>query len=229
VNRILLPVVAAQGLWMRATIKMAAPATGPTEGRVGDTAGSPLRIGVLGESTAAGCGVDTHEEGFPGCLAREFVARTGRPVTWEVVGQFGATSRRIRHRLLPELGGELDLAVLLAGGNDVLARRTPGEWRDDLTAIVSGLADRAEHVVVSGIPPFARFSSWPATLARYLGERAATLDEISRQVCAERQRTTWIDTSAPPADFLARDRFHPSAAGYRGWAEAVADQLAIVG
>jgi lysophospholipase L1-like esterase len=140
-----------------------------------------LRIGVLGESTAAGCGVDTHEEGFPGCLAREFVARTGRPVTWEVVGQFGATSRRIRHRLLPELGGELDLAVLLAGGNDVLARRTPGEWRDDLTAIVSGLADRAEHVVVSGIPPFARFSSWGAARPP-AGVRRAAADHVDRHV-----------------------------------------------
>lgn len=33
-------------------------------------------------------------------------------------------------------------------------------------------------------------------------------------------------TGVPPADFFASDRFHPSAAGYRLWAEVVADHLA---
>lgn len=114
-NRALLPIVAGQGMWVRATTRMAAPATGPTTGTVGDPSRETLRVGVLGDSTAAGCGVDTHDDGFAGCLARALAARTGRTVTWEVVGEFGATSRRVRYRLLPRLGDNLDIAVLLAG------------------------------------------------------------------------------------------------------------------
>jgi lysophospholipase L1-like esterase len=215
-------------MWMRSTIKLAPPATGPTSGTVGTTSRAPLRIAVVGESTAAGCGVDVHDNGFPGCLAREITARTQRPFQWEVVGQFGATARRIRYRLLPQVGEDLDLAVLLAGGNDVMTGREPGQWRDDLSAIVDDLMERAHHVVVAGIPPFALFPSMPNTLGRYLSERAAALDEVSQRICGVRPCTTWITTTGvPPPDFFAHDRFHPSASGYRRWAKVVADRLVL--
>jgi hypothetical protein len=51
VKRLLLPVAAVQGKWMRATIRPAPPATGPTSGTVETTSGAPLRIAVVGEST----------------------------------------------------------------------------------------------------------------------------------------------------------------------------------
>jgi lysophospholipase L1-like esterase len=226
VNRLLLPVIAVQGMRLRSTIITTPPATGPTSGTVGSASGPPLRLAVLGDSTAAGCGVDTHDNGFTGWLARELAGRARRTVSWQVVGQFGATARRIRHRLLPQLGADLDVAVLLAGGNDVLARRTPAEWREDLAAILDGLTDRAEQVVVAGIPPFASFPSLPGTLGRYLGEHASALDAVSRQLCAEHPRTTWVTpTGVPPPDYFAHDRFHPSASGYRFWAQVVADRL----
>jgi lysophospholipase L1-like esterase len=230
VNPLLVPIVAVQGMWMRSTIKLASPAAGPTSGTVGDPSRPPVRIAVVGESTAAGCGVDTHDDGFPGWLARELAARTRRPVGWEVVGQFGATARRIRYRLLPRLGEDLNVAVLLAGANDVLTRRTPRQWGDDLAAIVEDLAHRAEQVAVAGVPPFAAFPSLPTALGRYLAQGAGALDEVSQQVCAKQPRTIWIGSTdilpIGPA-FFAHDRFHPSAAGYRRWAQVVADHLVL--
>jgi len=233
VNPLLLPVVAVQGMRVRAATEVLAPAAGPTSGTTGgDTSQPPLRVAVLGESTAAGCGADTNDNAFPGRLARELATRTGRSVQWQVVGQYGATARRIRYRLLPVIGGDqLKVAVLLAGVNDVLTRRAPKEWRDDLKAIVDGLSERAEHVVVAGVPPFDVFPSLPATLGRYLAERARALDEVSRQVCRERSLTTWIGSvdilPTDDPDFFASDRFHPSAYGYRRWAQAVADRIEL--
>lgn len=229
-NRLLLPVAAIQGRRMRATIKPAPPASGPTRGSVGTGAGSgggvPLRIAVVGESTAAGSGVDTHDEGFAGRLAREINARAERPVQWQVVGRFGATAQRIRDRLLPELDEGLDVVVLLAGGNDVMTRSSPDQWRENLSAIVDDLLKRAERVVVAGTPPFAHFPSMPTTLGRYLSERAAALDEVSQQVCAKHSGATWVTMpGVPPRHFFASDQFHLSAAGYQRWAEVVADHL----
>lgn len=229
-NPFVLPIVAVQGLWIRATTEMLPPAAGSATGIAGDGPGRPVRLAVVGESTAAGCGVASHGEGFTGCLARELAARAGRPAAWEAVGQHGATARRIRYRLLPRLGCGLDVVVLLAGVNDVLTRRAPGQWGDDLAAIVDDLAARAEHVVVTGIPPFAAFPALPRTLARYLARRAEALDEVSRQVCAGRARVMWIssaDLFSVDPDFFARDRFHPSAPGYRRWAEVVAHRLTV--
>lgn len=215
---------------MRSRTELLPPASGPTSGITAaqETPGLPLRIGVLGESTAAGCGVATHEEGFTGHLAREFAVRAGRPVSWEVVGQHGATARWIRYRLLPQLGKNLDVAVLLAGANDVLTRRTPEEWGEDLTAILEGLDTRARRVVISGIPPFDAFPSIPTTLGRYLTARAEALDAVSRRIIAQLPQATWISTHefAPMGpDFFARDRFHPSAVGYRRWAQLTAEHL----
>ena len=225
-QRLRAPVAAAQGIWLRSTRTMAPPAAGPTSGTAGPDGGPPLRLAVLGESTAAGCGVERHEDGFTGSLARLLAGRTGRPVHWQVVGRFGATSRRIRYRLLPEIDEGLDVAVLLAGGNDVLSGRGPEEWRDHLTAVVDELLNRADQVLVAGTPPFQLFPSMPATLGLVLAGRAATLDEVSREVCAARPGTTWVTMNdIPRPEYFAADRFHLSAEGYRHWAEVIADHL----
>lgn len=220
-----LPVVAVQGLWLRSTLRLASAPGGGTSGTAGGPAGPPLRLAVLGDSTAAGCGVTGDDEAFAAGFAREISARTRRPAHWEAVGQFGATARRIRFRLAPRLGDDLDIVVLLAGANDVMAGRGPARWRDDLTGILADLADRTHRVVVAGIPPFRRFPSIPARLAHYLSERADALDAVSREVCAQNpKRTTFISSPAgtPPPEFFSADRFHPSALGYRLWAQDIA-------
>jgi len=101
----------------------------------------------------------------------------------------------------------------------------PRRWDKDLHAILDDLGRRAKLVAVIGIPAFETFPSLPKALGRYLTWRASILDSVSRKVCAARPRTTWISTTAiQPVlpDFFARDGFHPSAAGYRRWAQAVA-------
>jgi lysophospholipase L1-like esterase len=225
-------VAAAQGIWLRATVKPAPPAGGPDRGTAAGgppgRAGDPLTVVVLGDSCAAGCGVATHDEGFAGCLARSVAARTGRPVAWQAIGQYGATVTRIRHKLLPRVGSGVDLVVLLAGANDVLGRREPAVWSEDLTAILDGLADRTRHVAVVGIPPFALFPSIPTTLGRHLAKSAAALDEASRRICATRPATRWVGATAEPGHgFFAADRFHPSGDGYRMWAQTVADEFTV--
>lgn len=139
------------------------------------------------------------------------------------VGQPAATARRIRYSLLPRLGKDLTVAVVLAGVNDVLTRRTPQEWGDDLTAIVEEVTGCAERVGVTGIPPFDAFLAMPSVLGRYLTERAAALDEVSRRICEAQPRATWIGAPAllpVGPELFARDHFHPSAFGYRRWAGA---------
>ncbi|MFD4764213.1 hypothetical protein ACFWOJ_36970, partial [Streptomyces sp. NPDC058439] len=114
-NPLLVPVVAAQAVYLRLSTETLPAAGGPESGTTDETVGAPagepageragaaaggaagagpLRVAVVGESTAAGCGVERHEEGFTGQFARELSARTGRPVDWAVRGRYGATARR---------------------------------------------------------------------------------------------------------------------------------------
>ncbi|MGK3952437.1 SGNH/GDSL hydrolase family protein [Microbacterium sp. I2] len=222
-------IVAAQGWWVRRTIHLLPPAGGPASGLIGDSLDEPLRIAVVGESTAAGAGVRAHQDGFAGALAHGLAESAGRPVLWSVVGQFGATARRIRHRLVPQLGPRYDLVVLLAGANDVLSGRSAAEWREDLTAILDLLALRTGRTIVVGTPPFASFPSLPRTLRRHLAESGHVLDEVARQVCAAREDAEWMPSADDQVDvgpdFFAADGFHPSAIGYRRWAGLVRQRV----
>ena len=234
-----LPVVATQALWVRSRTPKLPPASGPTSattGGDGPDPDRPYRLAVVGESTAAGVGVSTHDDGFTGSLARELAARTGRSVEWTVVGRDGATARRIRHRLVPELietaSSPWDTVVVLAGVNDVLGRRDPGEWSEDLTAIIDELSRHAARVVIAGVPPFEQFPSVPRTLARFLARRAAALDTASQRVCAGRPRTVWVsstDSMPMRPEFFSSDRFHPGALGYEHWARLIAEHVMLSG
>lgn len=221
----LLPVVAAQAAWVRWRTEVLHPADGPVHGSAGTGSSRPLRLGLVGESTAAGVGVCRHRHGFPGRLAEAWSTRTGRRVEWRVSGRSGATVAEIRAELLAGLGDGLDLAVALVGVNDVIRRRTAEQWRQDLDGLVGDLGARAHRVVVAGVPPFEVFPALPRTLARCLADRAAVLDAVSRQVCAAHPRACWLPTTSPGPGGFARDGFHPSADGYRQWAEVVAAVL----
>ena len=219
--------VAAQGLRVRRGVEVLPEASGARTGRVEGT-GPEVRVVVIGESTAAGCGVATHDEGFAGALAGALSAADGRAVAWEVCGASGATLQRIRDELVPQLRGVADVAVLLAGVNDVLTRRSPAQWADDLKSTLELVAAHAVTTVVAGVPPFEAFPALPRTLARFLAQRARSFDAASAEVCAARLNTQWIRTEGlvplEPA-FFARDGFHPSAAGYATWAEGIAHHL----
>jgi lysophospholipase L1-like esterase len=186
-----------------------------------------MRLAVIGESTAAGCGVENYEDSIAAAFARCLADRRGHDVSWFVLGQDGATSRRILHRLMPDLADGWDLVVLLAGVNDVLSRRRPAEWRANLEAILHGLEARSRRVVVAGLPTFAEFPQLPVALSRYLDRRARALDRVAEQVCQQRDHAVWVGSEGVEAgpDFFAIDGFHPSAEGYRQWANLLCERL----
>lgn len=204
----------------------------------------PLRLLVVGESTAAGVGVTSHDQGLAGQLATLLADQHQRAVDWAVVGQTGATLRRIRHRLLPlvpQVPGDYDLVVLLAGVNDVLGGTAPQSWAADLSAVLDGLGTRLApegRLVVAGVPPFIHFPSLPNLLAAYLDTRGRRLDVATRAVLAG-----YVEQPAPPGEdrysfasardlmptggspapgWFAADGFHPGPVGYAEWARGLA-------
>lgn len=231
-NPLLLPLVAAQAAHVRRTIGKEPRPQGPTNGVVpapatGDGSG-PLRLLVVGDSSASGRGAPTHDLAFAASMARAVAERAERAVEWRALGKYGATSERIRHGVLTKVSGDWELAVLLVGVNDILARRAVEAWTRDLTAIVETLQKHVAHTVVPGIPEFGAFPSLPRTLRRYLSERGKALDSAARLVCAGRRSVQWVSSAdLGPAEpsFFAADGFHASPAGYARWAQAICDHI----
>jgi lysophospholipase L1-like esterase len=178
----------------------------------------------------ARCGVEQHQQGFAAQIAAEYADAGQCEVRWQVVGQYGATARRIRYRLVPQLRTGLDAALVLAGANDVLAGRERDLWQADLGGIIELLTSRARRVVIIGLPPFGSFPALPRPLRGLLAERATALDAAARDTCHRHPRAVWVAATALSRteigpDFFASDRFHPSAVGYARWARDVARQL----
>src|SRR5204863_10065641 len=124
-NPLLLPLVAAQAAYVRRTIGKEPRPEGPTKGFVPGPAAadgsSPLRLLVIGDSSASGRGAPTHDLAFAGSMARAIAERTERPAEWRARGKYGATSERSRHGILTKVTGEWGLAGVLVRVNGILA------------------------------------------------------------------------------------------------------------
>jgi EmrB/QacA subfamily drug resistance transporter len=232
---LLLPVLAAQGYRLRRTTPRL-PEAADREGLVPDRYPA-LRLLVVGDSLAAGVGVDSHRVSAAGHLARRLSVQFRRSVSWHVVARNGATVRDVSQRLLPRcveaLRGERpDAVVVMVGINDLVRWRRLGAWRRDLDELIGGVRTRWDGttpVVVTGLPPIERFPAIPQPLRRVLAGRAVAMG----RVLAAATRAGGVAYLPIPADgigdggpsMFSADGIHPSAEGYRRLADTLAPVL----
>jgi len=220
------PVVLPQGTRLRRTTPRLPDAARPWEGELAGP--DPLRLLVLGDSTAAGVGAPTQEVALPGRLADALHARTGRGVAWRAVGENGATAWDLRERFLDEaLSAPADLLFLTVGANDSLAMRSARAFAADVRSILNAFDARNPDafILMSSLPVFGRFALLPQPLRTALYRHSLALEGAARAVIEARPRAV-MSTDPPPyaSDFWASDLFHPSASGYRDWADWAVDE-----
>jgi lysophospholipase L1-like esterase len=223
---LLAPVLVAQGRRVRRTTPRLPEAPGPTTGEIGG-GGAPVRLLVLGESTAAGVGAANHQEGLAGQVARSLAAATGRPVRWRVLGRNGATAATTRASLLaPAADVAADIVVVALGVNDTLRLHAPARWTADLRRLMDGVRARCGPVpvVLAAVPPMGRFPGLPQPLRGVMGLRATVLDRAAARLAGEMEAVHHVPVPLPPAEvarFFCADRFHPSPHGYAQWGAAL--------
>lgn len=221
------PVLLAQGRRLRRETIRLPDAGQPWLGTLdGD---DPMTLLVLGDSTAAGVGVTTQADALPGNLARQLGARTGRGVHWTAAGRNGATSRDlITDYLDTAVADRWDVVFLTVGANDALALRTRSAFARDMRVILNALTAVSPVVLVSSLPAFFRFELLPNPLRFNLYLHSRSLEDAARAVAVTFDTVHMSPPPPPYTDgFFATDMFHPSATGYRDWAEfAVADAAA---
>lgn len=211
---------------LRTTVRLPV-ARGPEEGVAGvERTGRPLRLLVLGESTAVGVGVDQLEDGLAAQLARCLSERFARTVRWKTCGESGIRLAGALERLLPDVREEepADIVLLVLGVNDTMGLCGKRRWQEGLARLIDGCADEGARVVLAGVPPIQHFRALPWLLRHVFGWRASLLDRWARQVAERKQALHLPVRLLFEPRFLARDGYHPSSAGYRHWAEGLADQ-----
>jgi lysophospholipase L1-like esterase len=225
---LLLPVMAAQGLWLRRQATRLPGAAGERQGVVGD--GMPLHLLALGDSIIDGVGTGQVAASLPVQFAEAVAERLQCRVHWRVEGASGHDAEAVRGRLDSlEPGVPADVVLLSVGVNDVTGLSGTRHWRNSLQHLFGGIRDRWPNALVlfAGLPPMAQFPLPPQPLKFSLGLRAATLDGIARSLVAQDARAVHVPTRIDPLrhDFCA-DGFHPSAESCTLWARELAKVLA---
>lgn len=225
---LLSPIALPLAVHTRRTAVRLPPASGASCGGVGQQlSGRPLRLLVLGESPVVGVGVDQSEQALAAQLAQALAAQLQRPVEWQAYGENGITAPQAQARLLPDaLTQPFDLAVLVFGVNDTTHLTPLARWQAALVGMAQALNLTGARVVFTAVPPLQHFSALPWLLRQLLGLRAALLDRRLSQVVAQVDAERHAVALEFSADYLARDGYHPSALGYRVWAEGLALSLA---
>ena len=219
------PVLFAQGRRLRKTTPILPDAAQPWHGT--EPGKNPLRLLVLGDSTSAGVGASTQQNGLAGNLARELRSRLDRGVEWRAVGESGATSRDLVERFVGEaVSTPFDLVFVTVGANDALGLRSRQAFGRDIRQLIAALraANPDATVLMSALPAFFRFELLPNPLKRNLYRHSRSLEGEARRVVG---MTSNAHMSPPPPPytegFFASDLFHPSELGYRDWARFAID------
>ena len=223
----LAPILIVQGRRLRRTIPRLPDAALPWTGEHPGPA--PLRLLVLGDSTAAGVGAATQADALPGHLARQFHSRLGRGTTWTALGRNGATARDIITDYLDDASSvPFDVVFLTIGANDALGLRSRSAFSRDVRLIVDTLraANADALILVSLMPRFDRFASLRQPVKWNLALHAASLDAGARASVAGLRQVFAIPKPPPyTPTFWASDGFHPGPNGYREWAEFALDAV----
>ncbi|GGK14731.1 hypothetical protein GCM10010124_04160 [Pilimelia terevasa] len=231
------------------TRRYAQPELGLTlRAQLGGPAAPPLRLVLLGDSTALGVGVDRVADTIGGQLAQLLAAGDPtaggacaapgvptlppRRVLLSSVGVSGSRSTDLATQVARALLGERpDVAVILVGANDVTGLRRRGESATYLGAAVRRLTDAGVRVVVGTCPDLGAARAVAPPLRQVIGWQGRRLAR-AQAGAVRKAGGTPVDLAAltgpvfrADAGTLCRDGYHPSADGYRVWAHAMVPAL----
>ncbi|MEU2657511.1 SGNH/GDSL hydrolase family protein [Streptomyces sp. NPDC007325] len=195
----------------------------------------PLRLALLGDSTAAGQGVRRAGQTPGALLASGLAAVAERPVTLRNVALSGARSDDLERQvslLLAQPLGPPDVCVIMIGANDVTHRMPATESVRLLAAAVRRLRTAGAEVVVGTCPDLGTIEPVYQPL-RWLARRASRQLAAAQTIVVVEQggRTVSLgdllgpEFAANPREMFGVDLFHPSAEGYATAAMAVLPTL----
>ena len=184
--------------------------------------GPAIKVALLGDSSAAGYGVDRVEETPGALLASGLAERADRRVHLRDFAVVGAMSSDLGSQIARALPTGPDVAVILIGANDVTHTVRPSASVRHLTEGVRRLQDAGVAVLVGTCPDLGTIKPIMPPLkqlARAWSRRMAAAQTIA--VVEEGARTVSVGSilgpefAAAPALLFGPDQFHPSADGYR--------------
>lgn len=228
VSWLLSPVALYLGLKVRSQTPRLLPPSGPKNGHVGNEGKSAYNILVVGDSSAAGVGVDDVNDSIGPQLAQILHQKTKASVSWSIAGANSAICEEVRDHVVPNLERHIYTHIVLCvATNDMKNFLTDRRFKRGFGGLLYALHAKWPDTPIVWTPmlDMTTVPGLPPLLGRILQMRARIINERARQLCRERHATVAPQLQATDPSGFSVDGFHASAAGYHYWAELLADTI----
>jgi len=221
---VLLPVLFIQGNKVRKNTPRLAEASGEREGFAGQ--GKPLSLLILGDSAAAGVGVDTQKDALSGAIIHEL--QNEFSLKWKLHAKTGDTTQQVFQAVQHLEQHRYDVIVTSMGVNDVTKLTSAKSWIKQQKQLLEHIQNRFQPklIIVSGVPPMQHFPALPNPLGWLFGQYAKQMNEQLQQWLAPQSQFEFlqydIETFRAMNLPMAKDGFHPSKEVYAVWGQQVA-------
>ena len=236
----LLPLMYYHGRKIRENVPVLPEAQGTEGSCVAENAVRKIKLIALGESTIAGVGVETHEEGFTGPFAKEICRLFKISTEWKVYARSGYTAESVNRKLLPKITEEeADLILIGLGANDAFRLNRPGKWRSSVEVLCDNLLRKFPGAVIifCDMPPIKEFPAFSQVIRFTVGNLVEILGDELEKVAGVHSRVfyfgekirfkKWSEKFGLKNDkneFFS-DGVHPSKLTYQLWAKDWAERV----
>lgn len=228
---LLSPVLVAQAIATRVRLPRLPEPEGERHGVVGR--GTPLKVLVTGDSSAAGVGVGRQSDALAHRLAQRLSEAVHARVHWQLRARSGLTTAQT----LALLHGEghapdarvTDVAVVVTGVNDVVDQVPSRRAVAAREALANWLRNGhgCQHVVFAPLPPVHHFPGLPQPLRWVAGADARRHNAALAEWVTTRDDVSLVDMEMPlNPGVMAADGFHPGEPVYRYCANTIALHIA---
>lgn len=220
----LLPIIVIQGIKVRKDTPRLIEASGDRDGLAGQ--GDPLSLLILGDSAAAGVGVETQQDALSGVIISQL--KNEYTLQWKLHAKTGDMTKQVYQAVQQLEHKKYDVVITSIGVNDVTKLTSPKSWIKQQKQLFTQIQKQFQPklIIVSGVPPMQHFPALPNPLAWLFGKYAEQMNQTLQQWLAPQSQFRFIQydiESFQAMDLpMASDGFHPSKEIYAIWGQQVA-------
>ena len=181
---------------------------------------------ILGDSAAAGVGVETQQEALLGAIIAEL--QNEYVLQWKLHAKTGDTTKQVYQAIQQLEPKKYDVVVTSVGVNDVTKLISAKTWIKQQKQLFSQIQNHFQPklIIVSGVPPMQHFPALPNPLAWLFGQYAEQMNQTLKQWLAPQPQFRFIEYDIKNFQAMnlpmASDGFHPSKEIYAIWGQQVA-------
>lgn len=193
-----------------------------------------IKLLSIGESTIAGVGVKSHQNGLTGHLAKMITRDFSLKVEWQVFAKSGLTAATLNRKITSSaIQFSPDLILIGLGGNDAFHLTSPKKWKSNLEHLLGTVRKKfpSSIILFANLPPTSKFPAFSRKLQFFLG-RLTSLHQVELEKLVKDKEGVFFSNAkielsdwekeADSIEELFSDGVHPSSVAYRLWAEEIA-------